>query len=139
MADTTIALLPIYPEYADAILDGLKKVEFRKRLFKKDVNKILIYASHPVMKLVGYFDVDVITKTTPNQAWKKFGSHGCIDKEDYAAYYFGTDTAVAIQIKKATKFDKPVKLSTIEKNISPPQSYRYIYPDQFNKVLKMAT
>ena len=65
MSEMTIALLPIHPEYANAILDGLKKVEFRKRLFKKDVQRILIYACHPVMSLVGYFDVDDITETTP--------------------------------------------------------------------------
>lgn len=138
MSETTIALLPIHPEYASAILDGLKKVEFRKRLFKKDVNKILIYACHPVMRLVGYFDVDFITETTPKQAWRKFGSQGCIDKEAYAAYYLGADKAVAIQIKRAIKFENPVELSTIEKNISPPQSYRYVYPEQFDKVLKVA-
>lgn len=139
MSETTIALLPIHPEYASAILDGMKKVEFRKRLFKKDVKKILIYASHPVMSLVGYFDVDVITETTPKQAWRKYGTLGCIEKEAYTAYYLGSDRAVAIEIKKAIKFDKPVKLSTIDENISPPQSYRYIYQEQFDKVLKRAS
>lgn len=139
MSEMTIALLPIHPEYANAILDGLKKVEFRKRLFKKDVQRILIYACHPVMSLVGYFDVDDITETTPKMAWKKYGSQGCIEKEAYTAYYLGADRAVAIQIKKAIKFDKPVKLSEIDKDISPPQSYRYVYPDQFNKVLKKAS
>ena len=138
MSDATIALLPIHPKYANAILDGIKKVEFRKRLFKRDVNKILIYASHPIMSLVGYFDVDMITETTPNQAWIKYGTQGCIDKEAYAVYYSGADKAVAIGIKKAVKFDKPVKLSTIDSNITPPQSYRYIYPDQFAKILKNA-
>ena len=138
MNEMTIALLPIHPEYANAILDGLKKVEFRKRLFKKDVQRILIYACHPVMSLVGYFDVDDITETTPKQAWKQYGALGCIEKEAYAAYYLDSDRAVAIEIKKAIKFDKPVKLSTIDKNISPPQSYRYIYPEQFDKVLQEA-
>jgi predicted transcriptional regulator len=136
MTDTVIALLPIHPEYADAILDGMKKVEFRKRVFKKEVRRILIYACHPVMSLVGYFDVDDITETTPKQAWKEFGDQGCIKKDAYSDYYSDADKAVAIRIRKAVKFDKPVKLSVIDKNISPPQSFRYICSNQFDKVLK---
>lgn len=139
MSEATIALLPIHPEYASAILDGLKKVEFRKRLFKRDVKKILIYASHPVMSLVGYFEVNVITESTPKQAWRKYGAQGYIEKKAYAAYYSGSEKAVAIEIKKAVKFNKPVELSAIDSNITPPQSYRYIHLHQFNKVLEKAS
>jgi predicted transcriptional regulator len=139
MSEATIALLPIHPEYASAILDGLKKVEFRKRLFKRDVNKILIYACYPVMSLVGYFDVNVITESTPKQAWRKYGAQGCIEKKAYVAYYSGAEKAVAIEIKNVVKFDKPVNLSAIDSDITPPQSYRYIHPHQFNNVLEKAS
>jgi len=135
MSETTVALLPIHPVYADAILNGFKKVEFRKRAFKKNVNRILIYACHPVMKLVGYFDVDTIVETTPNQAWRKYGSKGCINKELYVSYYSGSDQAVAIRIKSVVKFDVPVNLDVIDKNANPPQSFRYVCHDQFQQVL----
>ena len=40
-------LLSIKPEYAKKIIDGTKKYEFRKRLAKHPVTKIIIYSTFP--------------------------------------------------------------------------------------------
>ena len=43
-------LLSINPEYAEKIMDGSKKFEFRKRKCKRRVDKIIIYSTSPVKK-----------------------------------------------------------------------------------------
>ncbi|MDD8572078.1 ASCH domain-containing protein, partial [Escherichia coli] len=47
-------LLSIKPEYAESILSGKKKYEFRKNIFRnKNVDTIVIYATMPVGKVIG--------------------------------------------------------------------------------------
>ena len=51
------ALLSIKPEYAEKILKGEKLVEFRIVAFAQEVSKIFIYATSPVCRIVGEFEV----------------------------------------------------------------------------------
>jgi len=45
----TDVLLSVKPEYAEKILDGKKKYEFRRAIFKRnDIEKIYIYSSSPI-------------------------------------------------------------------------------------------
>lgn len=53
-------LLSIKPEFVDKILTHKKLYEFRKSIFKQNVDKIFIYSSYPVKKIVGYFEVTEI-------------------------------------------------------------------------------
>ncbi len=46
-------LLSIKPKFAEAIIDGRKRYEFRKSKFaKKDINRVYIYSIYPVKKIV---------------------------------------------------------------------------------------
>ena len=43
-------------------LPGRKRFEYRKAVFKQPVEKVLIYASAPVSKIVGEFEIaDVVS------------------------------------------------------------------------------
>lgn len=60
-------LLSIKPEFVKEIFNGNKKFEYRKAIFKnKDVKTIVIYATMPVGKIVGEFDIDYIIEKHPN-------------------------------------------------------------------------
>ncbi len=59
------AILSIKPIYANQILAGTKKVEFRKRSFKEKVRRVYIYASVPVKQTVSYFKFTEIYEDTP--------------------------------------------------------------------------
>ncbi len=65
--------MAIHPHYADAILDGRKKVEFRKRAVAEDVTTVLIYATAPVKKIIGQFEVAHTVVTTPSALWEQLG------------------------------------------------------------------
>lgn len=136
MKDTlTDVILSIKPVYANAILEGVKTVEFRKRIFKKNVDKIFIYSSSPIKMIVGYFTFSNIVEDTPENLWKTFQKVGGINKDDFFEYYKDTEKGFGIVIKEVVKFE--VEKDPIEfiENFTAPQSY--IYLDKRNSVKKM--
>lgn len=46
-------LLSIKPKYVQKILDGTKRYEYRKVNFARRIDKIIIYSSYPVKKMLG--------------------------------------------------------------------------------------
>ncbi len=129
----TNAILPIRPNYVEAILAGDKKVEFRRTRFKRTVSHILIYASTPVKRVVGYFKVGSITELSPVDAWNEFGALGAIDYEAFMAYYSGAEIAYVISIRDVVCFSNYVMLSDMSEDLSAPQSYRYLSNELFDK------
>lgn len=127
MKDTlTDVILSIKPVYANAILEGVKTVEFRKRIFKKNVDKIFIYSSSPIKMIVGYFTFSNIVEDTPENLWKTFQKVGGINKDDFFEYYKETEKGFGIVIKEVVKFE--VEKDPIEfiENFTAPQSYVYL-------------
>ena len=118
-------LLSIKPKYANAIINGEKKVEFRKLPFKLEVSKVYIYSSAPEQKIIGYFTFDDIVSDTPKKLWKIFKNDGVIEEEDFFNYFSNKDIGYSIKIKSVKKFTKGVNPKDIFKNFFPPQSYMY--------------
>lgn len=131
---TQIALLPIRPRFADAILSGEKKVEFRRKTFGDKVKFVVIYVSSPVQKVVGFFEIDQIFRTSPSEAWKLFQDIGSINEEEFTNYFHGTDQAAAITIKRVKRFRSPIEVNQINDSFSPPQSFRYVSAAEFEKL-----
>lgn len=121
-----VALLSIKPKYVDEIILGNKKVEFRKKIFSKFVQRVYVYSSYPVKRIVGYFEVNKIVKDTPTNLWLKYSDVGCISKEDYFQYYDKKAYGYGIEINKMIVFDHPLNVLDFDKNFKAPQSYCYI-------------
>jgi predicted transcriptional regulator len=120
-------LLSIHPEHAEKILSGEKKFEFRKNIFKNSsVKKVLIYATMPIGKVIGDFEIASIIDDKPNNVWKTTKSHAGISRKFFDSYFTGRDRAVAIAVKNPRRFNVPKNLSDLAEGISAPQSYRYI-------------
>lgn len=119
------AILSIKPEYAEAIFKGTKQYEFRKVIFKKHVDKVKLYVSKPVGKIVGEFDVDGILEHSPEELWDKTSQYAGIDKESYLEYFKGKNLAFAIKIKNAVKYKEAICPYTQYHNFTPPQSFMY--------------
>ena len=84
MKDTlTSVILSIKPIYAQAIIAGTKKVEFRKKIFKREVEKIFIYSSMPKKKMIGYFTILDVIEDTPINLWNEFKEVGGITEKDF--------------------------------------------------------
>jgi predicted transcriptional regulator len=122
----TDAILSIKPIYAKNILSGGKKVEFRKKIFKKSVERVYIYSSSPQKMIVGYFTIKEIVEDTPSNLWKKFHNVGGIDKDSFFEYFKDSDIGYSLVIKKVVKFDEEKDPIDFMENFSAPQSYIYL-------------
>lgn len=118
-------LLSINPNHVENILNGTKRYEFRKKACKRHVDKILIYSTTPIMKVVGEAEVEDVLVDAPEVIWKKTKTKSGIDKNFFDKYYKNRDQAVAYKLKNVIKYRKPKELKDYGVN-SAPQSFQYI-------------
>jgi len=120
-------LLAIKPEFAEKIFNGTKKVEFRRCIFKSDkITSIIVYASSPVQKIIGEFEIKDVLTGTPEYLWCETFKDAGISKSYFDQYFGEKTTGYAIRIKSYKKYRHPQCLK-LDFNIShPPQSFQYI-------------
>ena len=119
-------LLSIKPKYAELILDGEKKYEFRRAIFKNpSVKKVVIYASSPISKIIGEFEIDDILSLKLTELWEHTMMHSGIDKDFYDSYFTGKDIGHAIKVKSVKRYAKHKELSDFNINYAP-QSFAYL-------------
>lgn len=119
-------LISIHPAYAEAIFSGLKRFEFRKRRFRKEVSSLVIYSTSPVSALVGTAEVIGIREGSPKTIWDECACAGAIDEDAFFQYFADTETAFAIELDCVRRFTNDVPLSSVYPGERPPQSFRYI-------------
>jgi predicted transcriptional regulator len=130
----TIALLSIHPRHAEAILNGSKTVEFRKKRLREGVRWVVLYATKPVGKLVGIFQLQDHISGSPASVWSKCGSKGGILKREYLEYFNESEVAVGFLIARTWRFSRPEPLASLGRELSPPQSFRYLNGTSLRKV-----
>lgn len=121
-----VALMAIQPAYAQAILDGSKRIEFRKRRLAADIDTVLIYESAPTKRIVGHFTIERTELATPQRLWRSFGSVGSIAQADYLTYYGNSERAVGLVISHAERYMYPVALEELRDRPAVPQSFCYL-------------
>jgi len=119
-------LLSIKPEFANMIFNGTKKFEFRRVIFKsQDIKTIIVYASSPVQKVIGEFEIEEILNEDLNILWERTKDFAGIPEQFFFQYFGEKNKGFAIRIKKTKKYKNPLCLQK-EFNISPPQSFAYV-------------
>lgn len=120
-------ILSIRPNFCKLIFDGQKIYEYRKRVFKRtSIDRVYIYASKPISKIVGYFTIDNVIENSPNNVWKKTYRGGGISKEYFDAYFKGRDKAHSIKIKDFKQFNTPIDPKEVIKDFHAPQNFMYV-------------
>ncbi len=119
-------LMPINPEYVDEILAGRKKYEYRKIKAKRNnIDKMIIYSTSPIMKVVAEVDIKEILEEHPEKLWEMTKNESGISKDFYNKYYKNRDTAIAYKLGTIKIYDKPKNLDDIGINYVP-QSFVYL-------------
>ena len=118
-------VLPIKPEYAEAILKKKKRYEYRKHLCKEQIDKIFIYATAPVKQIVG--EAYVIEKLTDNKEilWQRTKAFSGINRDFYDMYFKGFEIASAYSLGEVILYEHPRNLGEFGINFYP-QSYVYV-------------
>lgn len=119
-------LLSIHPEYAEAILLGKKIYEFRRVLFREKVEEVVIYATAPICRVIGTFEVEEIYSAHPEDVWARAKEVAGVSPELFKTYFLGRDLAHAIKVRRPVRFAQPKPLSQYLKSNIPPQSFCYL-------------
>ena len=119
------ALLSIRPEYARAIFSGDKRFEFRRVVFKRPVDVVVVYATSPIRKVLGEFDVKQVVSDSVDQLWENTKKRAGIDRQKFFNYFSNVETGFAIEIGETRQYEEPLCLDC-HFGVRPPQSFQYL-------------
>jgi predicted transcriptional regulator len=135
---TDALLISVKPEYADKIFAGAKTVELRRtrpRLLKGDL--VLIYVTSPIKALAGACEVVEVIEGTPEALWGIVQDQAGVSVEEFCEYYAGAAIGFGIHLNNARRLPEPFHLEELRTewpSFHPPQSYRYLSPEQVSFV-----
>lgn len=120
-----IALLSIHPEYVRLMSKGEKRVEFRRARFRHELTHVVVYATSPERRIVGYFEVVGIDEGSATSLWRTHKKHSGISRKRLFAYLRGARQAVAIKIGRFHEVKRKISLGEVGA-AAPPQSFVYL-------------
>jgi predicted transcriptional regulator len=133
------ALLRVRPRFADALLDGTKTVEVRRRPMRLRPGALcLLYSSSPTRALTGALSVACIDHGTPDELWRRHGPRTALTRNEYDDYLDGRPTACALLVAAIVGFDTPVPLADLRRRSDAfvaPQSYRFLHDGELKMLL----
>ena len=120
-------ILSVKPKFAIRILSGDKMYEFRKTVFDRlKVDRVYIYSSSPVQRIVGSFKVGDIHKDTPAGLWEKCNGGSGLSEEEFFGYFNGNQYGYAFEIDDLNIFKRPMDPMMLSPDFKPPQNYCYV-------------
>ncbi len=134
-ADSVIAFLPIKPVYANRILDGSKKYEFRRSRLRQDITHVVIYSTSPVKKIVGVAEVGGVTAASVSAAWEQTREDAGISQDDFNEYFAGAKSAVFISLRRVVRLKKELDPIEVRSGFKVPQSFAYVDESFIKRVL----
>jgi predicted transcriptional regulator len=118
--------MSIRPEFADRLLAGEKRVEFRRRPAARGVTHILIYATSPVRAVVGVAEIERLEQASPRKLWDSFSEVGGICRSDFFSYFAGVTTGCAYVVKRIWSCSRPEPLGRHGLPKTAPQAFQYV-------------
>ena len=109
-------------KWSDLIFEGKKKYELRKRL-PEEITEVYVYESRGCGMIVGKLIVSSLYCLPLDKLWELTKDRNCVGKEDFKEYYTGKEKGVAIGIKEAILFPKPIPLSQFGFKTAPQNYY----------------
>lgn len=124
-----VLLLSLRPRFADAILDGTKTVELRRRPVNAEPGtRVILYSCAPVMAIVGTAYLRAVDMEEPAAAWRIHRGRLGLKKGEFDAYLDGSQTAYLLRLSDVCRLDEPLHLHDLRQQggFRPPQSFRYV-------------
>ncbi len=120
----TRILLSIKPRHANQIFIGEKKYEFRRTIFSRKVDVVLLYVSTPIRRVVAEFDVVEVISEPLDTLWKRTRKYAGISEDYFYDYFSVLIKGHAIKIGEIRFYDEPF-CPKKELGLKPPQSFAY--------------
>lgn len=117
-------IISINPEHVNNIINGTKKYEYRTKAAKKDVNKLIIYETTPIKKIVAEAEIIEVLALDPNSLWDRTKEFSGISRKYFDEYFNNRKIAYAYKLGKIKVYDQPKTLNDFGLKTAP-QSFVY--------------
>lgn len=117
-------IISINPKHVNNIINGTKKYEYRTKAAKKDVNKLIIYETTPIKKIVAEAEIIEVLALDPTTLWKETKSYSGITKSYFDKYFKNRKIAYAYKLGNIKVYDEPKALADFGLKAAP-QSFAY--------------
>ena len=141
MSDHAAVVVSIKPEYVNAIVEGRKKVELRRRFPSVKAGMwLVVYATLPVGAVVGMVPIKNVDRRPPAELWDTHHEVVGVEKSFFDDYFEGCDEGHAVELGEF----QPLTPTSVEAmneilpGFRPPQSYRYMGPRTLRRLLRSA-
>lgn len=131
-------LISIHPKYVSKILNGSKRVEFRRVWAAQKVTHLVIYSTSPEMQVKAIAKVDDVLTTSKTSLWeiaKEYG--GGLTRSELRDYFYGVSKGHAILLSEIKSLNKYLSLPEAVPGVRAPQSYVYLTNEQFDSIRSM--
>jgi predicted transcriptional regulator len=119
-------LMSIHEEWADLILKGTKRWEFKRKCALSPGMGVWIYSTAPRREIVGFFTIGEIRRVSARRPDPSLARDGALTVAQLRNYLTGLDFGFAIEVTHRRRVQTSIRLS---KGRNGPESYRYLYPD----------
>jgi predicted transcriptional regulator len=137
--ESKAALISVHPKYVRQILDGSKKIEFRRVWATRPITHLVLYSTAPDMKVVAILQVKKTIETNVSGLWelaKQYG--GGLTRATLREYFSNKPRGYGLIIGSVQALKTPLALSAAIPSVRAPQSYAYLTSDQFAAIQKIA-
>ena len=118
-------VISINPVHVDNIINGSKKFEYRKKAAKRDINKIIIYETTPIKRVVAEVEIIDVLIMPPEELWNETKEKSGISKGFFDEYFKNRTVAYAYKLGKVKTYKEPKKLEDFGLKFAP-QSFAYV-------------
>lgn len=141
MPDVSDAIISIHPGYVDAILEGRKTIELRRRVPELiNGTRLWIYATRPTAAVVGVATIGDISRARPHTIWRKHRDKAGIDYASFMEYFRDAQEAVAILLATVKRVE-PItieELRQVRDRFHPPQVLLRLTHDEAKALQQLA-
>ena len=129
------AVLTVKQPYADRIMEGTKRYEFRRKAPARDIDGLYVHIAGTGPYAQAYVGVNCVHTGTPEAIWEYCSECAAImppgiSREDFFAYFDGCETATAISLAPRPQVLNPPILLEYLGLKGAPQSIAYAKPQQ---------
>jgi predicted transcriptional regulator len=133
-------LISLLPKYAQQIVTGKKRVEFRRTWTRKPVALLALYATSPVSRVIGVAHVRRVIEAPPTALWRFAQEYsGGISRRQLYSYLEGKRMGFALLLGCVEVFDPPVDPVERARGFRAPQSFRFLLPEEYWHLTEAAT
>ncbi len=118
-------VISINPKHVQNIINGSKKFEYRTKAAKEDIDKIIIYETMPVKKIVAEVEIVDVLIMKPSDLWEVTKKQSGITKKYFDDYFDGRKIAYAYKLGNVNVYDSPKELKEFGLKAAP-QSFVYV-------------